>query len=101
MTVRVEGHLDTGMPHLVPQVGGSLIVDDQLGPEEMRKVVEARRFHFGLPGDAFQTSASNMSGSMKPLQLPGNGNAAPGLPTFSSATIFMTLSGTSGGRPGY
>ena len=33
-----------------------------------------------------------LPGSMKPMQLPGNRNAVPGLPIWNSASILMTLS---------
>src|SRR5262245_26810800 len=40
------GHdLDAGVPHLVPNVGGGFAIGDQLGREEVSKVVEAGARH--------------------------------------------------------
>jgi len=51
MTVRVEGHLDAGVAHLVANVGGGFSLGNQLAGEEVSQVMKASAYDTGLLSD--------------------------------------------------
>jgi hypothetical protein len=78
MAIGVERRFDAGMLHLIAHVGGGLAVGNQLGLEGMSKAMKRVDSISAFRATGFQTSASNMSGSIRPSQLPGNKYALGG-----------------------
>ena len=48
MPVGIEGNLDTGMAHLIANVGGGFTLSDQLAREEVSQVAKACARHAGF-----------------------------------------------------
>src|ERR1700692_3828121 len=92
MSVGIEGNLDAGVAHLVANVAGGFALGNQLAGEEVSQVMKARACHAGLFRDGLPNLCVELIRAMKPLQSPGKMKAPSGLPTFRSASIFITLS---------
>jgi hypothetical protein len=71
------------VPHLVPDVGGGLVVGDELGREEMPKIMIARSGQASLLGDRFPglcvkhirvDEATVFSSALTSIRIQVNGN---------------------------
>jgi hypothetical protein len=92
VSVSVEGNVDAGMPHLIPNVCSRLAVGDQLAGEKVAEIVKPPAVQFSAihnrpPDVSFKPVWIN-----EPVAAPGNTNPDSALPTLRSARSLMTLS---------